>query len=282
MTSALKPSAYKVEQDLKRLSIQGDGLLELDNALLEPVIKDLKNRFPDTELKVLDVGCADGYVTYSRFSSFEGIRILGIDKSEQCILAAREKFQENFAFAQINIEDEFELNETFHLIFCSYVLPHVAYPIKVLQRIWNLIISKGILIVRAGDDGWKVTYPYNDAFETFIKDKECIPGLSDRECGRKIYSYLKQLTPKSDLIKDVFYPETTTGMNKIEKEAFFEKYYGFRRMYLNQALANESNQHNKRQYQKYMELIEIQKQEFSSNDSIFSISLNANFLGYKP
>ena len=47
----------------------------------------------------------------------------------------------------------------FDLIFCGFVLHHLKNPKEVLRKLWSMLNSNGVLLVRTFDEGLKLDYP---------------------------------------------------------------------------------------------------------------------------
>src|SRR3990167_6537043 len=153
-------SAYFVEDDISRLTSQADTLFSFDNEVIKNAVAYLRNSNPERIIRILDIGCANGYVTNTRFSHLDNVDILGIDKNKSCISHASKQYKsEKMKFIVGDIENKnLEMSE-FDLIFCSYLMPHLANPFLAMCKLWKMLSSTGVLMVRAGDDGWKVNYP---------------------------------------------------------------------------------------------------------------------------
>lgn len=106
-------------------------------------------------LKVLDIGCSNGFKTKMLFDKYENInKIVGIDLDGKAIDEARRKFVNNYKYT-FEIKDIYDLEteNKFDIICLSYVLQHLKNP--------ELIVSK-------------------------LKEI-----LTDRRIGKKVYNYLK-------------------------------------------------------------------------------------------
>ncbi|MDP1845958.1 MAG: class I SAM-dependent methyltransferase [Candidatus Moranbacteria bacterium] len=94
--------------------------------------------------KVLDVGCAFGFILQRFPDSFEKF---GVDVSEYAIGVARQKLPDA-KFIVANAEDELPFpEETFDIITCNDVLEHLEHPEKALKNIFKALKREGILYI---------------------------------------------------------------------------------------------------------------------------------------
>jgi len=186
-------------------------------------------------LKVLDIGCSNGFKTKMLFDKYENIvKIDGIDVDEKAINEAKNTFLNNnkYSFELKNI-DNLELNNKYDIINLSYVLQHLENPEKVLKKLRNILTDRGVIIIKVPDDSFKFCYPNNDIlkeifslYENEIMRKSSITKYTDRYIGKKVYNYLSQ-SQYSDI--NLYYSITdTVGKTEEEKEKLFESSIAFR------------------------------------------------------
>lgn len=227
-----KGSSYSFLQDreAERLSSQARLVCDNDVELLTPIINELSK---DRKINVLDIGCADGYLTRLVFGKFEDKIncLVGVDHEQHCIDIANSNSNEPYHFSRIELETEdFEEKlsliireyniEEFDLIFCSLVLHHLENPQKLLRKLRKHLRNNGQIYIRTCDDEEIVAYPdENDLVKkTLIKTAE-IPGISDRKHGRKLFSEVYK-SGYSDIMVKSYYV-STAEMNADERGQFF-------------------------------------------------------------
>lgn len=153
-------------------------------------------------LKVLDIGCSNGFKTEMLFDRYENIKeIFGIDIDENAINEAKTKFAGNtkYKFELKNI-NELDLKQKYDIICMSYVLQHLEKPKQVVIKLRNLLTERGVLIIKVPDDSFKLCYPDDEnllnkiftLYENEIMPKQVTTKYTDRHIGKKVYSYLKE------------------------------------------------------------------------------------------
>lgn len=101
--------------------------------------------------KILDVGCAGGYMTNKVAEVFPKAEIFGIDPYPAAIAYAKSRFpQINFQTADAH-KLPFE-KDIFDLIICYETIEHVIDPLKILEEMKRVIKKDGMVIV-AMDSG---------------------------------------------------------------------------------------------------------------------------------
>lgn len=229
-------------EELLRLALQGDRNYQQDIDMLTDVL----HQFKKNNVSLLDIGCGNGYVTYSRMDYFNKItKVVGIDKNNEVINKANsinrnhEKYEfrtydiESVDFAQIG-ELSGNKNSKFDIVFCSLVLSHMENPYQLIVNIKTILNKGGIVIFRSSDDGTKICYPNSEVLQSILDYTQKIAGISDRYNARKVLSYLKSadfgnITSSYDIID-------TIGKSIDERKRLFEKSFSFRRKYLNKTI----------------------------------------------
>jgi len=243
-------STYKANygREFTRLKIQSQNTRAADMPAIEYVLERIKK----DNIKILDAGCAYGYVTKDRFENIPDSFVLGVDFNEKCLEYAREKnCPENFAYEQLNLEDEnLEDNltalmekydiECFDIIFASLVIHHLTNPNKFLKRIRKFLSRDGYIIIRGSDDGSTIAVNDDGLVQKIIDLHTSTEGISDRFNGRKIYSQLLGSGYKN--VKMMNYIKEISGLNIDERADIFEERFAYRRNYLKQIY--DRNPHN--------------------------------------
>lgn len=226
-------SDYVVQpKEDRRLMLQNELLNMFDNDVYERVINQYANPV------VLDVGCGTGDMLIPKLQNHNISALVGIDKNERQIHAARSKYREfNYHFYEMNVESEsFEAEFAavhkniglgkFDIINISMVLLHLKNPGKLLATLYNILADGGTLIIRDIDDGINFAYPDDtNAFERIYKMCENDEQFGSRRNGRRIYH---------DLVKAGFSEVklqhqglTSIGLNEEQKESLFCLYFPF-------------------------------------------------------
>lgn len=190
-----------LKSEFKRLEIQSNNALVIDQKAIDFTLKQMS---PTEKLNVLDVGCAYGFVTKTRFADHPDVdHVIAVDNNADVIDKAKDlqMDEDKILFYVMDIvSDDFEdrMNELlaeldipkFDIIFSSLVLLHLNNPDKVLRRLRKFLKKDGYIIVRGSDDGSKLCHPHYDTMEEIIQKTIEIGSTSDRLNGRKLYTQL--------------------------------------------------------------------------------------------
>lgn len=101
--------------------------------------------------KILDVGCAGGFMTSKVAEIFPNAQVFGIDPYPAAIAYAKKRFPQMC----FQIADAHQLpfdEDSFDLIICYETIEHVVNPLKILQEMRRVIKKDGIVIL-AMDSG---------------------------------------------------------------------------------------------------------------------------------
>lgn len=233
-------------REYDRLQIQADRALGLDTTMIRHGL----HRIGRDRLAVLDVGCADGRITASRFDGVKEVDLaLGIDKSEFLLERARARASDRLVFRQIDVEAvTFDQQvgalladigrDHFDLVFVAVTLHHLANPIRLLRTLRRFLADDGCVIVRAKDDGARLTYPdHYDRATRLIEKTARSPGAADRASGRKLLWQLR----RAGLCDIQLFPAVyhTVGMLREERHQLFLESFAFRRNYLAQVVERD-------------------------------------------
>lgn len=253
--------SFLQEKESVRLTSQADLVYANDIELLTPVIDALS---ATRKLNILDVGCANGYLTKRVFEKYEDKiqHVVGIDKEITCINIASQEYSNPYIFGQVDLEnDAFEEHlsrimhendiDSFDLVFCALVLHHLTDPQKLLRRLRRFIKKGGQVYLRSCDDGEMMGYPDNDELiEKTLKGMYDLPGISDRIHGRKLYSEVHKAGYTDIRVKSYYI--TTAGMTTDERDQFFfDMFYWRKNRYKLLIEKNPSDESILRQYNEY-------------------------------
>lgn len=240
--SSYKPEAH---QEHTRLIIQSNNTRPADM----PAIRFVMDQLGGDPVCVLDMGCAFGHVTRDRFGAFDHIRVLGVDRSEECIKTARElEKNAHIEYECVDLESsDFEERmhsimqdrgiAAFDVVFSSLVLHHLKDPIKLLMKIRKFIKKGGYIILRGSDDGSVIAYNDQDLVRKIIEKHLSTPGISDRLNGRKLYYQLYTSGYKD--IRMFNYVKDVSGKDFDERHEIFEERFSYRANYIKNLLKKD-------------------------------------------
>jgi 2-polyprenyl-3-methyl-5-hydroxy-6-metoxy-1,4-benzoquinol methylase len=274
-------SSYSYTMDKSRLRVQADLLTVLDKNAIDKAVSYCGDK---TNIKVLDVGCADGYVTTCRFLEYENLQVTGVDISEEGIESAKREFTtKNFSFLARDVESH-DLNiGSFDIIFSALTMHHLKNPEGTLHRLWAMLNSGGVLLIRGADDGCKLNYPFDEDLDFLLNSTNSIIGSSDRIYGRKIYTHMTDLIPKPTDIQMEFDIHTTVGMSETQRMDYYDDTYSFRANYAKQLASKPSATKNDIDLsERLYEIIDNQRHRFKNETRLFSLSIQNIGLAYKP
>ena len=226
------------------------------------------------DLKVLDIGCSNGFKTELLFDKYENIsKIVGIDVDNKAIEEAKNKYANNhrYTFELKNIY-ELDAKEKFDIICLSYVLQHLEDPKTIVSKLKELLTDKGVLIIKVPDDSFKFCYPDDegllkkifDLYENEIMRKQNTTKYTDRYIGKKVYNYLRD-AGYSDI--QLYYNVTDTVNKSLEeRKNLFKSSIYFRNA------NNKTNVEDKVQ-QEMEELLNKMSKKFENNNFYYTMSV---------
>ena len=245
LTNGSLHGSLKGHREIKRLEIQSDGNMPLDLKAFTTAIEKFNE---PKNIYAIDIGCGDGKVTYSRFSRFpEFVKVYGIDKDADTLNNAilenqdKDRFDfrvfdvENNGFSDFvrNLDPSFK--DGVDLVFCALLLSHLNDPQTLINKIKNLVKPGGVVIFRGSDDGTKICHPNpNGLLENVITLTKSIPGVSDRDNARKLYSQL--LKAKFRNIETLYHVRDTVNKSADERSEFYFKSFSYRSRYIDLAI----------------------------------------------
>ena len=241
------------QAEFKRLKIQAANTRTADLNALKYACDRMEKK---TGLRILDMGCAYGFVTRDRFQQFEGATVLGLDINQHLIDFARENNGFEGAHYEVcNLESEdFEEQleelmskygiEEFDIIFASLVIHHLKNPNKLLRRIRKFLSRDGYIIIRGSDDGSIITCNDDGLIQKIIDLHLSSDGISDRLNGRKIYSQLITSGYKNVTMKN--YIKDLSGLSLDERDKIFLERFSYRKNYLKRLVEQDPYSESKR------------------------------------
>lgn len=191
-----------------------------------------------SEVRVLDIGCLDGFGTQVRFAPYESVkRVVGIDPLPDAIAQAQAAIDdERFSFACVSFENfEPEDDEQFDLVCFSYVMQYFFDPQVALQKAFRLLAPGGFVVVQAIDEGAELSYPDPDNVfpRLFALYKQyALPNTTHETCvdpfrGGRCYAYMKSAGFSKVVVR--LLATDTVGKSLSERQALFNHWVCSRR-----------------------------------------------------
>ena len=110
-------------------------------AVIKYLKKEVKNR---KDVKIIEIGCGQGYLTYALKSA--GFNITGIDISQEAINIAKKKYGDNYYCG--NLESFIKkTKEKPAYIVCTELIEHLEQPLNFVKNILDLMGKDGKLII---------------------------------------------------------------------------------------------------------------------------------------
>ena len=110
-------------------------------AVIEYLKKDIKNK---KKVKIIEIGCGQGYLTYSLKSS--GFNITGIDISQEAVRIAKKKYGENYYCGTLESYIK-KTKEKPAYIICTELIEHLEKPYNFVKNMLGSMNKNGKLIV---------------------------------------------------------------------------------------------------------------------------------------
>lgn len=184
----------------------------------------------------LDIGCNTGTQAMMYLEDHPAIRYVGIDREEEALQKGREQYpnatffradceDDDFGAILSDIEDELNI-DGFDIINVSMMLLHTINPAALLDVLSDHLADGGRLIVLDIDDGFNVAFPdpgfvFKKAIDLCFETE--YSGF--RHCGRMVYKMLHDVDMRTVTLHKVGY--STVGMDRKQKESFFDVYFWF-------------------------------------------------------
>lgn len=180
------------EHDLERMTLLG--------SIYDPFCYDFlfENGLREG-LKIADIGCGPGNATLWLAKAVGDTgEVIGIDNNGEQLAILNKKFLEksinNISTYKADIYEIEQINESFDIIFCRFLLIHLSNPLLAIQKLYNLLKPGGCLIVAELDNSTWVSYPEHEALR---KDTELLCAIGNKKgmdfyIGPKLYRYFRQ------------------------------------------------------------------------------------------
>ncbi len=223
---------YKAIPDRTRLSSQLRSYYKFDIAAIEEASGKREG------LNVLDLGCAFGELTKSRFDGRKFNKVIGVDLNKSAIAEANERTAEweKYRFYALDLESDFlpKLNEImaenginkFDLVFGALIFHHLAEPKTPINALKSVLAPGGKLIIRTSDDGGKMCHPHGELLSEILSRYNRIVTTTDRYFGRKLIGLLTESGYRN--IKMLYHVSDTCNKSEATKKNMFDIGFGFR------------------------------------------------------
>lgn len=216
------PSA---EGEKDRLFRQSNSYFKFDLAAIDEATAGRKG------LSALDLGCANGELTFSRMSDERFARVVGVDIDLKALDEASKRADgTKFRFLYHDLEHIDELARAegkFDLAFGALVLHHLSDPEKFLVGLKACLADGGKLILRCSDDGGKMCHPHGDLLDEFLLRYDRAIASTDRFMGRKLFGLLTKAGYGD--VKMRYHVADTCGKDRAARENMYDIGFGFRK-----------------------------------------------------
>mgnify|MGYP004480467597 FL=1 len=253
-----------------------NALRKQTDSEFEFVLKILKELIPNKgKVRVLDVGCSDGYNTSKMFNQFENVEVIGIDSSKDAIKKASTE-NPGIYFECVDIENADELNdfyfnhEKFDVVYCSHLIQHLADPKTFFKQVrYFLLKPGGYFIIKTVDDSTKFANYQNDVlqytmhyYQTYVAPFQKLRVNTNRFIGSSVVNLLEGMYYN---ITRYDYKQTTKNLSKEDRLKLYEKCFHFRGLTdcIRMKLPTDDE---------YLKAISMIKDLFTRNDYVFSTS----------
>lgn len=228
----LSCDVFLEDQELDRLTLQNRLLVSYEQKALNPIVEGRNN------LKVLDLGCNEGYKTVNRFSRKEIATVMGLEFHKDLAASAQRKYgDERFSFHHCNIESENfpqrlrrlmreEQIESFDIIYLSFVLMHMKNQQRLLNQIRQFLAPDGyVFIVDADDTASSLMPDPKGLLAGFLEILASDPFAGDRQCAKKIPAMLQNSGYQNITVAST---HIDAGCDEIEKKkAIFQVFFSY-------------------------------------------------------
>lgn len=252
------------------LKKQTDSEFEFVSKILKELLQ------TEDKIRVLDVGCSDGYNTSKMFNQFENIEeIIGIDSSEDAIEKASTE-NHGIHFECVDIENADELNdfyfnhEKFDVVYCSHLIQHLANPKTFFKQVHYFLLKPGgYFIIKTVDDSTKFANYQNDVlqyimwyYQKYVAPFQKLRVHTDRFIGSSVVNLLEGMYYN---ITCYDYKQTTKNLSKEDRLKLYEKCFHFRGLTdcIRMKLPTDDE---------YLKAISMIKDLFTRSDYVFSTS----------
>jgi ubiquinone/menaquinone biosynthesis C-methylase UbiE len=142
---------------------------------------------------ILEVGCGLGILTVEVAKLVSHGEVIGLDNSTKQLERAREELP-NLRFIQGDAHELPFRNERFDIVYCRYLLEHVADPTLVVREIYRVLKRKGKVFVQENNILVNNFDPDCYHFETVCRQMAVLQQKlgGDALIGKRLFPLLKQ------------------------------------------------------------------------------------------
>ena len=121
--------------------------------------------------RIADFACASGYGTYILADETSAEYIFGADVNIQCIeFAKKYYFHQGIEYKCMDFDEtDFNTEEKFDAIVSFETLEHVNYPQNLLDNFFNILTSKGWLVISVPNESYERFDEYGNNRDPFHK-----------------------------------------------------------------------------------------------------------------
>lgn len=230
----------------KRLVLQSNLTKKADMPALDYLKEEFKNK---EKIYILDVGCRNGIVAKDRFSDWNNVFVLGIDRTQAIIEKARElNDNDNYVYEYVDLDhndfdekieelmEEYDI-DSFDLIFAPYILQHIKDSVKFLRYCRSFLNSNGYIMIRNTADKSTISYGDNGLVKKIQDKTEEAPGNAERDTGIELYHRLFTTGYKN--IQIFGYLKELSGLDFDQRMEIFKERFSWRNMYFKKALEED-------------------------------------------
>lgn len=220
--------------DYKRLQTQADNEFLFVSTVLDKLLQNM------ADIKILDIGCSDGYETKKMFSKYNNIEVVGIDVSQDAIVKARSNmYSSNMFFECVDIESDNELMSfyekygKFDVIYCSHLVQHLKDAIEFIKKVhYFLLRPQGYFVIKTIDDSTKQASQQNEMlhsvlqyYQNYVAPFHELRRYTNRFIGNSMPTVLEKYYSN---IEKYEYIQTTMGLSIEARLKLYDKCFHFR------------------------------------------------------
>lgn len=235
---------YTPTTDKERLKSQADSYYKFDMAAITEAIGGR------TKLTVLDLGCANGELTVSRFESAAFTKVVGVDRSDEAVDEARKSnASDKFRFYTLDLDGDFLPRlrqlmsengiEGFDIVFGAMTAHHLSDPLRTIAAIRSVIGEGGKLILRSSDDGGKLCHPCGELLAELLYRYSKIVSTIDRHFGRKMPKLLYDAGYGG--VKMMYKVTDTCNKSTASKQNMYDIGFGYRLQEVDAAISTSAS-----------------------------------------
>jgi SAM-dependent methyltransferase len=146
--------------------------------------------------EILDVGCGPGTITADLATLVPNGRVLGVDRAEGIVEAARAEHAgvANLAFEVADVYALAWAEASFDVVYAHQVLQHLSEPVAALGEMRRVLRLGGTLAVRDGDYGSFAWFPEDNALTRWMALYHEITARNGAcaDAGRRLPAWVRE------------------------------------------------------------------------------------------